>query len=102
MASGTDHLALFTDIVYTEAPYWIARNPLDGDGKLRCQFRFQHGDELVDCTVEQTGSNGLLVKLDQALRALTPGQYAVYYKDGECLGSSRITTPGPSLYDCRG
>ncbi|KAG4073295.1 hypothetical protein HA402_008641 [Bradysia odoriphaga] len=100
VTAGSDHLALFTDILYTSTPYWIVGNPLD-NGMLRCQFRFQHGDELVDCVVVQSGSNGLLVKLDQALRALTPGQYAVFYKDGECLGSSRITNPGPSLYFCR-
>lgn len=97
---GYDHPALRTDIIYTDAPYWIATDPLDS-GILRCQFRFQHSDKLVGCVIVRTGTNELLVKLDQALSALTPGQYAVFYKDGECLGSSRITSPGPSLYFCR-
>lgn len=99
VTAGTDHLALCTDIVYTTKPYWIVKDPLD-DGIFSCLFRFQHTHELVDCVIFRTGSDGLLVKLDVALRALTPGQYAVFYKDGECLGSARITKPGPSLHFC--
>lgn len=97
VAAGTDHPALFTDIVHTEAPYWIAGNPLRVSGSVRCSFRFQHTKKLVDCVVVSDGEDRLLVKLDTALRALTAGQYAVFYKHGECLGSSRITRPGPSL-----
>lgn len=100
VTAGTDHLALYTDIVYTAMPYWIVKNPLD-DGIFSCLFRFQHTKELVNCVVVRTGSLGLLIKLDKALRALTPGQYAVFYKDGECLGSARISKAGPSLYFCR-
>lgn len=100
VTAGTDHLALYTDIMYTTSPYWIDKNPLK-KGLFRCLFRFQHTNELVDCLVVQTGSGGLLIKLDKPLRALTPGQFAVLYKDGECLGASRITKPGPSMYFCQ-
>ncbi len=100
VTAGTDHPALFTDIVYTGTPYWIVKNPMDNGNIIRCLFRFQHTKELVNCVMVRTGSGGLLVKLDKALRALTPGQYAVFYRDGECLGSARITDPGPSLYFC--
>lgn len=100
VTAGTDHLALYTDILYTTSPYWIVDNPLK-NGLIRCLFRFQHTKKLVGCLIVQTGSGGLLIKLDKALRAITPGQYAVFYKDGECLGSGRITKPGPSLYFCQ-
>lgn len=33
---------------------------------------------------------GLIIKLERDKRALTPGQYAVLYKNGECLGSAKI------------
>lgn len=100
VAPGTDHLALHSDIVYTDTPYWIGKNPLV-NGIVRCSFRFQHTKALVDCVIVNSSTGGLLVKLDKELRALTPGQYAVFYKDGECLGSGRITRPGPSLHFCR-
>ncbi|KAJ6635341.1 Mitochondrial tRNA-specific 2-thiouridylase 1 [Pseudolycoriella hygida] len=99
VVGGTDHPALYTTTVYTSTPYWIAENPLD-KGILNCRFRFQHTKELVNCVVAKTASNGLHIKLEKALRAITPGQYAVFYKDGECLGSARITEPGPSLHFC--
>lgn len=35
-------------------------------------------------------SQGLTILLDNNVRALTEGQYAVLYKHGECLGSAKI------------
>lgn len=98
IAAGTNNPALFTDILYTDAPHWIERkSPLEQDFIFNCQFRFQHTKPLVDCKIFQTRNGTLFVKLDIPLRALTPGQYAVFYKGNECLGSAKILTTGPSL-----
>lgn len=94
--SGTQNPLLFSDIFFTENPFWISENPLNDKNLLKCEFRFQHTKPKVNCVVYKANSSGskLLMKLDTPLRAITPGQYAVLYKDGECLGSSRITDPG--------
>lgn len=95
-ASGTDHPLLWSDIFFTENPFWIREHPFGDRNILKCDFRFQHTKPKVNCTVYKGDQSGtkLLIKLDEPLRSITPGQYAVLYKDGECLGSSRITDCG--------
>lgn len=98
VASGTDHPLLWTDILYTKEPFWIRKSPLESSNIFNCQFRFQHTKRLTNCTIYKANASGerLLVKLKEPLRSITPGQYAVFYKDDECLGSSRISDSGPS------
>ena len=40
----------------------------------------------------------MIVSLSQPMRALTAGQYAVFYHGDECVGSARILRTGPSLF----
>lgn len=96
LCSGGDHPGLYTNILYTENPHWISENPFEATTIFRCKFRFQHMDRLIDCLVCRS-LDGLFVKLAIPLRALTPGQYAVFYRDDQCLGSARISKPGPPL-----
>ena len=98
VVSGTNHPLLFTEIIYTEKPKWI--NDLQLNNLLfEAEFRFQHTKPLVKCIVfEVDKSTGkLCIVLERPLRAITHGQYAVLYKDEECLGSARIIKPGPSI-----
>lgn len=99
VAAGTDHPFLWTDMFYTNDPVWIGKSPLESTNLLNCQFRFQHTKPLTNCTIYKSNAAGdkLLIKLEKPLRSLTPGQYAVFYKDQECLGSSRIVNSGPSI-----
>ncbi|KAK6176874.1 hypothetical protein SNE40_015089 [Patella caerulea] len=100
VAHGTNHPALFCQTFFTEEPHWIRHPPrlLYQDQMFDAYFRFQHIHPLVKCTATLTGGNGLIVSLERPMRAICPGQYAVFYNQDECLGSAKIIRPGPSLY----
>ncbi|CAH2006497.1 unnamed protein product [Acanthoscelides obtectus] len=95
IASGTKHPILYTNLFFTSEPYWIYSKPKDLEENyiLDCQFKFQHTQHWVPCKICQSTS-GLTVKLNTYKRAVTAGQYAVFAKDGECLGSAKIVNSG--------
>lgn len=99
VASGTNHPALFVQFFFAARPHWIhsVPRPLLREGIFECDFRFQHAKPLLKCVLIVTTGNEVLIRLARPLRAITPGQYAVFYKGRECIGSARITGLGPSL-----
>ena len=66
---------------------------------MDCQFRYQHIHPLQPSQVTLDADKRLTVEYERPLRAISPGQYAVFYKGEECLGGAEITSIGPSLYD---
>uniref|UniRef100_A0A336KEP6 tRNA-5-taurinomethyluridine 2-sulfurtransferase n=1 Tax=Culicoides sonorensis TaxID=179676 RepID=A0A336KEP6_CULSO len=92
VVSGTDHAGLFSDTILTQEPAWI-NVPEFKRNIFECKFRFQHTKPLTGCLIYRLPNEKLLVQLKKPLRAITPGQYAVFYTDDECLGSARIQKP---------
>jgi len=97
-----NHKALYNKSLLISQPHWIASS----DSSLlhrvpfRCQMRYYHGGDLIDCTLIKLNSDLLLIS-DLPLKALTVGQDAIFYSEDRCLGGGKIKSLGPSLHELR-
>ncbi|XP_034982398.1 mitochondrial tRNA-specific 2-thiouridylase 1 isoform X1 [Zootoca vivipara] len=101
VAPSTDHPALYRDLLRTNRVHWIAEEPpaeLIQNKMMECHFRFQHQMAQEPCTLTLNQDGTVWVTMVKPIRALTPGQFAVFYKGDECLGSGKILRLGPSVY----
>lgn len=55
----------------------------------RLQVRIRHGGKLLPAVVQHQGKD-LVVELKDPERGIAPGQAAVFYREGECLGGGVI------------
>ncbi|XP_014381996.1 mitochondrial tRNA-specific 2-thiouridylase 1 isoform X1 [Alligator sinensis] len=101
LAPSTDHPALYRDLMRTNRVHWIAEEPpaeLIRNNMMECLFKFQHQMALEPCMLTLNQDGTVWVTLAKPIRALTAGQFAVFYKGDECLGSGKISRLGPSVY----
>ena len=68
--------------------HWINTKPKVG---VRYQVRTRHRAPLAYCELVAISKNVFQVKLDDEMRALTPGQSAVFYEDDVCIGGGIIS-----------
>lgn len=94
VASGINHASMWFDMFFTKQPHWIDEPPFETGAVAQVLFRFQHGHKLQLCDIAKT-NGGLLVKLANKVKAICAGQFAVFYKDNECVGSAQISSVGP-------
>jgi len=62
------------------------RNGQDVIFPLKCMVRLRHRQPLQNATFEEDDK----IIFEEPQRAVTPGQFAVIYKDGVCLGGGVI------------
>lgn len=88
VAQGHDHPLLFSRELAAGRLHWIAGHP--PAWPLTCEARIRHRQPLQGCTVTADEHDRVRVTFDEAQRAVTPGQFIVFYRGDECLGSGRI------------
>ncbi|KAG8142792.1 hypothetical protein E2320_005990 [Naja naja] len=101
VAPCRDHPALYRDLLRTNRVHWIAEEPpakLIQNKMMECNFRFQHLMALVPCTLTLNQDGSVWLTLAKPIRDLTAGQFAVFYKGDDCLGSGMILRLGPSVF----
>lgn len=56
---------------------------------IKCEVRLRHRQSFQKCEIKIVNGK-LLVKFISPQKAVTPGQFAVFYKKGECLGGGAV------------
>lgn len=79
---------LYAPSLVTEAPHWVAGMP--PATAFRCRARIRYRQPLQECNVTVTDDGTLRVDFDQPQRAISPGQFAVFYDGDICLGGAVI------------
>ena len=59
-------------------------------GEMRAQVKIRHRHEPAWATLRQNGENEVEVRFDEPVRAVTPGQAAVFYGGDEVIGGGWI------------
>jgi len=74
-------------VLQTEAPHWINSAPTL---PLACSAKTRYRQPDQACSVATNPSGGLTVEFAAPQRAITPGQYVVFYDGQHCLGGAVI------------
>ena len=85
---GEDHAGLHSSGLIAPMPAWINGEPPELPGSFMAKTRYRQKD--IACVVEKCGENSLRVIFDEPQRAVTPGQYVVFYNQDRCLGGAPI------------
>ena len=85
VALGDDNEYLYSDACLVEDVNWISNNKYT---ECTAKFRYRQPDNNV--ILEVIDDKHILVKYPQKVKAVTPGQACVFYKDEECLGGGII------------
>jgi tRNA-uridine 2-sulfurtransferase len=80
---------LWSSRINLTSTHWINGEPAEGQ---KLTVRTRHRSKLIPVkNLDKQNGSKLSAELDEEIRALTPGQSAVFYYENECLGGGIIT-----------
>ena len=88
VVQGNEHPLLHSRELIASAPHWIAPPAPELPLQCRAKTRYRQADQ--SCVVEAADAGRLRVGFQEPQRAVTPGQYVVFYQDDACLGGAVV------------
>lgn len=88
VAQGNQNPLLYCSEILAGQPHWINRAQPTLPMRCAAKVRYRQNDQ--PCAVEEFPDNRLKITFDKPQRAVTPGQYVVFYDGDVCLGGAVI------------
>lgn len=88
VVQGSTHPALYHRGLICGQTHWIDEEPPGGTHELQAKIRYRQPDQ--PCRIEGLGNGRCRVEFTVPQRAVTPGQYVVFYDGDCCLGGGVI------------
>ena len=85
-----EHPLLYSDAIEVRQTHWIGEPPEFAGGSFDCAVKLRYRQPDQACRIERRTADLLQVSFDRQQRAVTPGQYAVFYSGDRCLGGGVI------------
>ena len=90
---GSDNPLLFKKkLVTLPSCHWINNPPIElKTGKFfKCKAKIRYRQNDQECQIKALKNHSIEVEFESLQRAITPGQYIVFYKNEYCLGGAII------------
>ncbi|MDI7743418.1 tRNA 2-thiouridine(34) synthase MnmA [Lysinibacillus fusiformis] len=88
VGQGFHHEKLYSDSIIADKVSWVSNIEKPQEFECTAKFRYRQEDHKV--TVRLLENDQVQVLFHQPIRAITPGQSAVFYQGEECLGGGTI------------
>ena len=88
VAQDHDHPLLHASGLLASAINWVSGTAPGLPYRCAAKIRYRQPDQ--HCVIESGGDGIYQVRFDASQRAVTPGQFIVFYEDSVCLGGGII------------
>ncbi len=88
IVSQGDEKPLYSKALISYKINWIPGTPKQNEFTCNAKFRYRQPEQEVNVKIEDSGK--VYVSFKEPQRAVTPGQFVVFYSDNKCLGGGII------------